>query len=180
MDKETIDIKKVGEKTISEIVDKYQHQLLRYCHNILCDYHEAQDALQITFIKAHQRRSTFNENMSLSPWLYRIAYTTCIDILRKRKKTIELNEYQAEITERRIPEDILSALLSLSMLDRAIVYGRVMEDLSYDELAKIHGKSPAALRKRYERARKKLAEQLKDEYPYYAQKRTETVPIGRG
>ena len=69
-----------------------------------------------------------------------------------------------------MPKDIIDALNNLNPLDRAIVYARVMERVRYNELAQRHGKSPAYLRKRYERAIKKLAEELKDEYPYYAQK----------
>jgi RNA polymerase sigma factor (sigma-70 family) len=155
-------------------MDNYSHALLRYCHNILCDYHEAQDALQLTFIKAYQNRSSFRQDMSLSPWLYKIAYTTCIDILRKRKKVVNINKDQPQNDNGRIPEEIILALLKLNSLDRSIVYGRVMEEMSYDELSVIHKKSAASLRKRYERAKKRLANELADDYPYYAQKKTST------
>ena len=91
MDKEKIDIKNGGEPALIAAIDRYSSSILRYCHNILCDYHDAQDALQITFIKAYQRRYLFKQNMSLSPWLYKIAYTTCVDILRKRKATVDIS-----------------------------------------------------------------------------------------
>lgn len=175
MEKETIDFMGGSQEVLKETMDKYSNALLRYCHNILCDYHDAQDALQVTFIKAYQRRAGLKQTMRLSPWLYKIAYNTCVDIIRKRRHTEQLNDYKQEIVSGRIPEDILNALLKLSSVDRSVLYGRVMEGLSYDELAKIHSKSPAALRKRYERARKKLADELKDDYPYYA-KDGEVIP----
>jgi len=171
MNKEaTIDIKNGGEEALVKAMDKYSHGILRYCHNILCDYHEAQDALQITFIKAYQRRSSFKEDMRLSPWLYKIAYTTCVDILKKRSRAENISDYQIESTEGKMPEDILAALQKLNALDRALIYSRVMEHISYDELSQRHGRSPAALRKRYERAKKRLADDLRDSYPYYANK----------
>lgn len=40
------------------------------------------------------------------------------------------------------------------------MFGRVMEGRHYDELARIYGQSAATLRKRYERARGKLARAL--------------------
>lgn len=169
MEKETMDFMAGSQQALIETMDKYTQPLLRYCHNILCDYHEVQDALQVTFIKAYQKRTILKQNMRLSPWLYKIAYNTCVDIIRKRRNTEQLADYKQEVDSNRIPEDILAALLKLNAMDRSIVYGRVMEQMSYDELSKIHGKSPAALRKRYERAKKYLAEQLKDDYPYYAQ-----------
>jgi RNA polymerase sigma-70 factor (ECF subfamily) len=155
-----------GEEELEVVMNEYGHALLRYCHNILCDYHEAQDALQITFIKAYEKRATFKKDMMLSPWLYRIAYTTCIDLLRKKKLGCFLPQQQQE--DFHISEEIREALLTLNGVDRALVYSRVMEKKSYEQLAKIHGKSAVTLRKRYERARKKLLEALKEQYPYYA------------
>ena len=169
MEKESTDFILGSQQSLLDAMDKYSQPLLRYCHNILCDYHEAQDALQITFIKAYQKRASIKKDMRLSPWLYKIAYNTCVDIIRKRRYTEQLKDYQQEVESGRIPEDILAALLKLNSIDRSVVYGRVINEMSYDELAKIHGKSPATLRKRFERARKRLAEELKESYPYYTQ-----------
>ena len=168
MEKQNIDFANCGEAELKTVMDEYGHALLRYCHNILCDYHEAQDALQMTFIKAYYKRASFKEDSALSPWLYRIAYTTCVDIMRKKK--FKLSYFLPTQPEEKghISEDILDALSKLSGADRALVYARVMEDIPYEELAQIHGKSAAALRKRYERAKNKLAEALKQEYPNYA------------
>ena len=74
-----------GEKELDSAIELYGQPLLRYCHNILCDYYEAQDVVQITFIKAYKKRNSFKSGTSLSAWLYRIAYTTCIDSLRKKR-----------------------------------------------------------------------------------------------
>lgn len=59
-----------------------------------------------------------------------------------------------------IGPELRRALEALSPADRGLVFGRVLEGLSYEELSQIYGKSAAALRKRYERARKKLAAEL--------------------
>lgn len=155
-----------GEAGLELLMAEYEPSLLRYCHNILCDYHEAQDAIQLTFIKAYNHRTSFRRDMGLSPWLYRIAYTTCIDLMRKRKIRLLFSLPQAE--SQYIPPEIREALLTLCSDDRALVFGRIMENRSFEELEKIHGKSAATLRKRYERARKKLLTVLKADYPYYA------------
>ena len=65
-----------SEQALADAIALYGQPLLRYCHHILCDYHEAQDAVQTTFVKAWLRRHTLrgggqdNERA----WLYRIAY----------------------------------------------------------------------------------------------------------
>ena len=74
-----------GEKELNDAIERYGQPLLRYCHNILCDYYEAQDVVQITFMKAYKKRRKFKSGTSLSAWLYRIAYTSCMDSLRKKK-----------------------------------------------------------------------------------------------
>ena len=74
-----------GEAELGLAIEFYGQPLLRYCHNILCDYHEAQDAVQVTFLKAYENRTKYRNGTSLSAWLYRIAYHTCIDTIRRKK-----------------------------------------------------------------------------------------------
>ena len=68
-----------------------------------------------------------------------------------------LDKLEEEVRELR------AALEALSPEERGLVFGRVMEGRSYEELSGIYGKSAATLRKRYERARKKLARLLTQE-----------------
>lgn len=148
------------EDCLSAAIALYGQPLLRYCHHILCDYHEAQDAAQTTFIKAWERRERFLGG-SLKAWLFRMAYTTSIDLMRRRKRW-----FAAPVAETfrggtdYIGEELRAALLTLSLEERALVFGRVMEELSFVELGERHGANASALRKRYERARKKLAAAL--------------------
>ena len=118
-----------------------------------------QDAVQTTFIKAYDNRSRFRAGSSLSAWLYRLAYTTCIDMLRRRKFQL-LTPPPAAADPDYIGDDLRRALQALSPEQRALVFGRVIEQRSFDALAVIYGKPAATLRKRYERARKKLAQAL--------------------
>lgn len=75
------------EAALSAAIDRYGQSLLRYCHHILCDYHEAQDAVQDTFFKAWRYRERLKA-APLQPWLYRLAYTACIDQIRRRKRQL--------------------------------------------------------------------------------------------
>lgn len=156
-----------GEVVLPLVIEVYGQPLLRYCHNILCDYTEAQDAVQLTFIKAYNKRNNFKQGTSLSAWLYRIAYTTCIDILRKKKLRFFIPQPQINNNDKLIGEDLKKALLTLSPKERALVFSRVIDEKSYGELVDIYHVSEATLRKRYERSKKKLAKALKDTNPYY-------------
>jgi len=48
--------------------------------------------------------------------------------------------------------------------DRALLYSRIIEGYSYEEISQQMGKSPSTLRKRYERAKKKLVDNLDFNY----------------
>lgn len=163
MDARTLDQQFIlgGEQALADAVALYGQPLLRYCHHILCDYHDAQDAVQTTFIKAYDNRERFKPGTSLSAWLYRLAYNTCVDILRQRRLHMPAPQPAASEPDY-IGAELRQALEQLSAEQRALVYSRVIEGRSFDALAVIYGKPAATLRKRYERARKKLAQALKD------------------
>ena len=154
---------------IESLINTHSHALLRYCHSILCDYHEAQDVLQITFIKAWQNKNKFTgDDRDLLNFLYKIAYNSCIDAIRRRKQRLKNPAEPAnQQNNDYIPENIKSALMLLSPLDRAITYSHAVDDMTFAELAKIYGKTAAALRKRYERTRMKLSKLLLNDYPDY-------------
>ncbi|MCI8477181.1 MAG: sigma-70 family RNA polymerase sigma factor [Oscillospiraceae bacterium] len=146
-----------GEEVLTAAIGHYGQPLLRYCHHVLCDYHEAQDAVQIAFIKAYETRSRFHSGTNLRAWLYKIAFRTCVDLLRRRRRQLFLPPSDAGWDPGYIGPELRQALESLSPEDRGLLFGRILEECSYEELSQIYGKSAATLRKRYERARRKLA-----------------------
>ena len=77
------------EECLEEAVARYGQALLRYCHHILCDYHEAQDAVQTALLRAWDRRSRFRAGTNLEAWLYKLAYHACIDLIRQRKRQLK-------------------------------------------------------------------------------------------
>ena len=165
-----------GEYELQCAIEIYGQPLLKYCHNILCDYFEAQDVVQMTFIKAYNKRKSFKRGTSLQAWLYRIAYTTCIDSLRKKKllffmphMNMELMSFRQQKTKDSsfISGNLKETLLKLSPAERALVFSRVIEEKSYAELEEIYHVSSSTLRKRYERAKKKLSKALQETNLYY-------------
>ncbi len=61
-----------------------------------------------------------------------------------------------------ISEELRAALNTLAPLDRALILERVLDGLDYAALACIHGRPAAYLRTRYHRAKKQLAQRLKE------------------
>ncbi|MCL2839656.1 MAG: sigma-70 family RNA polymerase sigma factor [Defluviitaleaceae bacterium] len=156
--------------TLEQMINAHGKAILRYCHLLLRDYHEAQDVVQTTFLKAfYSNASADYMNGELSPLLYKIAYNQCIDILRKRKRFFSFMEREKHTVktfyqmEDGMSEEVSTALGTLNPKDRALVISRLIDDMDYDELSKIYNVSAATLRKRYERAKKRLAEALREQ-----------------
>lgn len=131
---------------------------------------EAEDAVQEVFIKAYRKLDRYKADTSFSSWLYKIAYNHCIDHLRKRKYLLFVPLCENTITDYdttaySVEKYELSLILqkAISMLspeDRTVLMLRVLEDKNYDEIANIIGKRPSAVRKQYERARKRVKQNI--------------------
>lgn len=155
---------KGNERELEKLMSQLTKPLMRYCSSILLNFADAEDAVQTTFIKVYKKRHTLKNPDALNTFIYRIAYSVCIDIIRSRKLFIPLNEEVEnikQIEDEYFSEILHDALLKLSPFDRALVYSRIVEEYSYKELSEIHKKSEVSLRKRYERAKNKLQEILK-------------------
>jgi RNA polymerase sigma-70 factor (ECF subfamily) len=149
--------------TLEDAVSKYSGVLFKYCCGVLCDYYEAQDAVQETFIKAF---TADYRDGNYAGWLYRIAFNTCISMLRKKKfyflgkfgDASEENEKNVACAtnENFLSEEMLKALGKLSPRERALIFSRALDDLDFKQLEKVYNASAATLRKRYERAKKKM------------------------
>ena len=166
-----------GEFELEEVIDIYGEKLLRYATSVLCNFHDAEDVIQQVFLLAYKSRSSF-DGENLTAWLYKITYNNCMNKLKKRKLIFfrdvkNIKEETVNPFEQASPsDDFLKALSKLSPQDRALVYGRIMDAQSYEELGAMLGKTPAALRKQYERAKKKLAGYLKPKLTLLEENRT--------
>ena len=154
-----------GEDILEEVINLYGEKLLRYATAILCDYQEAEDVVQESFIAAYQNRNKF-DGENLSAWLYKITYNRSLNQLKKRK-IFYFSEIHSEATSEKdegLNDETLRVLRKLRPKDRALLYGRIMEELSYEELSQRTGISSATLRKRYQRAKDKLVKELNNGY----------------
>jgi len=157
-----------GEAELGEVVTAYGERLLRYATGILGSYQDAEDIVQAAFLVAYQKRKTF-DGRHLSAWLYKITYRHCLNQLKKRKPIFlaDLGNVREEtvdpFADLAVSDEILEVLQQLSAKERALLFCRIMDGRSYEELSQIFGGSPAALRKQYERAKKKLASYLSAE-----------------
>lgn len=79
------DLRAGREAAFAELVSRYSARLLTVARRLLNHEHDAQDALQDTFISAFRGLATFDGKSSLATWLHRIAVNAALMKLRSKR-----------------------------------------------------------------------------------------------
>lgn len=74
-------------RAFDEIYATLAPRILGYLTGMVKDRAAAEDLLQLTFIKLHQHRDVYVRGANPIPWLYTIAHRTCLDEIRRRKRS---------------------------------------------------------------------------------------------
>jgi len=86
-----------GEKDLySIIVRRYNQRLYRIGMSMINDDAEVEDAMQVAYINAYENLGKFAFRSSFPTWLTRILINECLLRLRKRKKSISMNDENIE------------------------------------------------------------------------------------
>jgi RNA polymerase sigma-70 factor (ECF subfamily) len=156
-------------EAFGELVTRHQTSVFNVCYRILHERTEAEDMTQETFIRAHERLSTFDDERPFGPWIRRVAANVCLNHLDVQHITAPFDEErdadegqrpesQAEVRER--SGQIRSALASLPAHYRVVIELRHYQELSYDEIAAELDIPLSDVKSHIFRARKLLAEKL--------------------
>jgi RNA polymerase sigma factor (sigma-70 family) len=131
-----------------------------------------EDVVQDVFLKIFRAVDRLDVDCNPKPWLTTITYNTCRDTFRRAGARPETAEDASIIGERTAtpgtPEEELlqrereqlveKALLGLDEESRAVVILRDFCDVAHEQIATITQSTHAAVRKRYSRALKRMAE----------------------
>ena len=148
---------------LEELAIKYEHTLFRAALAILGDPHEAEDAVQDTFLRYLEKRPEFRDGGHEKAWLLKVAANRCKSILRGRQRhpAVELLDiYPAPDPDSR---ELMEAVLSLPANQRAAVHLHYYEGYTCAEIASILGQRPGTVRSHLSRARDSLRKYLTDE-----------------
>lgn len=137
----------------------------------------AADLTQESYRRAWQALPRFRGRSAVSTWLYRIAYTTYLNHLRRPRPAQSLDEapradpHDPEPSPRERAETAAArlrlrrAVLALAEDLRFTVTARFWGELPVREIARLCGITPAAVRKRLNKATRILAETLQEDTP---------------
>jgi RNA polymerase sigma factor (sigma-70 family) len=146
---------------------RYHAPLYAYCRSIVRDPDDARDALQNTMLKALAALGRGEERqLTLKPWLFRIAHNESITLLRKRRPSEPLTDAvspptgdtHGEVEARERLTQLVEDLQALPERQRGALIMREVNGLSYEDIAAALAISPGAARQTVFEARSALVE----------------------
>jgi len=164
----------------ARLIAGYLPQLRVHCYRMLGSYHDAEEATQETMLRAWRSLPSYQARAPLAHWLYRIATTTCLMMIRTRsRRPVTVGEigYLEPFPDRQLDElpadgldpaavvaqresvalAFVAALQLLPATQRAVLILRDVLTLPSAEVAELLDSSVAAVNSALQRARTTLA-----------------------
>ena len=159
----------------SVLVDHYKDLVFTLAMRMVKNREEAEEVSQDTFIKVYKSLNKFKGDSKFSTWIYRVAYNTCLDRLKKIKREYhvvaidEFTEHQVktldnaldQMEEKEHKQKIQECLQLLPSDDSFLLTLYYFEEQSLEEISKVVGLTANNVKVKLFRSRKKLTSILK-------------------
>lgn len=131
---------------------------------MLCNEQDAYDAVQESFLKYLNTKVEFRDESHEKAWLTRVNINVCKNMLRFRKMHPTV-EYETLALHYHKPEEsgIMDALMNLNIKDKEVLILYYIEGYSCREMSDMLNVTESAIKKKLERARKRLKEKYESE-----------------
>ena len=178
-----------SESAFDELVRRYSTQMFKVAYGFLRSNEDAEEVVQDTFVKVYKNLKTFRGDSSFSTWLHRILINLArnkyqwnkrrgeqqkISISEKRQTPdggdagdidfADMTQSPHALTEKNEEDErIMIAIANLPETLRESIVLRHLEDMRYEDIARIMGANIGTVKSRLSRARGALAKVLKNE-----------------
>ncbi len=151
-----------------EIYRQYAGMVYRVALRMIGKVEDAEEVTQHVFLSVHRHLRTFAGKSSLKTWIYRITINSSLNVLKARKKHMEVAWEEGfdpedkrhglrEAVEKEASQHKINVLLAhLNPDQRACILLRAQEGLSYEEISRSLGINVNTVRSRLKRARETL------------------------
>lgn len=145
---------------IEKVVLKYSNMIFKICLVALCNEHDAKDAVQETFYKYIKKTIEFENEEHEKAWFIRVATNVCKNMLRFKFMHPQVDidsiyDYYESEEEGKVLED----LMVIPYRFKIVMILHYVEGYKVDEIAKIIGRTPSAVKMRLLKGRKLLKQE---------------------
>ena len=137
--------------------------IFKLCFRMLGNRHEAEDAVQDTFVAVHRGLETFRGEASVKTWVYRIAIRAALKVRADRRVSEPLEDGragsvapEAALQARDDSRRLQIAMAQLPAEHRAVLSLSALDGVSHREIAEVLGIPFGTVGSRLHAARKKL------------------------
>jgi RNA polymerase sigma-70 factor (ECF subfamily) len=155
-----------NEPAFAELVERYAPRLRYYLRKMLGDAHAAEDALQDVWLDVLRALPRLLDAGAFAAWLYRIARDRACRVTRRQRKDRPLVEADVPAEEDREEfsaadaEAVHQALDELPPEHREVLVLRFLEEMSYEDIARVAGCELGTVRSRLHYAKRGLRRAL--------------------
>lgn len=163
------------ESAFNRIIINYQKKIYWHARRMTNNHLDADDIVQEVLLVLYKKLKTFEFKSSLYTWIYKITATRSLNYIKKRnlRKFFSTDEKEAQIIkdDKNIIENfeakeklnkINELLMKIPPKQREVFILRNYENLSYEEISKITGRSVGGLKSNYFHAMKKILEMMNE------------------
>jgi RNA polymerase sigma-70 factor (ECF subfamily) len=170
------------EHAFRALVEPLRRELHAYAYRMLGGFHDADDVIQESQLKAWRALATYEPRASFRAWMYRIVMNVAIDHLRRRGRAVSVDYDDAiahaeddalaglealspqllrgdprkEVQRSEIREQLSAALEKLSPEHRSVLVMREVDGMSYEDMAKVMKCPKGTIMSRLFHARKNM------------------------
>lgn len=137
-------------------------RLRRYARALVGERAAADDLVQDTLERAWSKLHLYRHGTDLRAWLFTVMHNVYVNQVRASRPTTALEEAMPELAQRAVQGDALlvrdleRAVAALPAAQREVLLLVALEDLSYDETARVLGIPIGTVMSRLARAREKV------------------------
>ena len=137
-------------------------RLRRYARALVGDRAAADDLVQDTLERAWAKLHLYRHGTDLRAWLFTVMHNVHVNRVRATRPTDPLDDEMPELAQRAtqgdglMVRDLERGIAALPLAQREVLLLVALEDLSYDETARVLGIPIGTVMSRLARAREKL------------------------
>lgn len=165
-----------NDNAFRQTVDRYHHYAYAVAYRFLGCPEDAEDAVQEVFVRVWKHYSKVDTRKKFSTWLYRVVANTCMDQIKRRKRTKrpqwqslghsnpdnirDQNDMEKAFENQETLRMVQSWIQELAPKQRMVFVLRDLQDLSIEEVSNVLKISIQSVKSNLYYARKFLREKL--------------------